>query len=121
MSDPIADEARSLLDGHIILSRKLAEQGHYPAIDVPSSLSRIMSNVVKPEHMTLSTRFRAMVVAYQKIEMLIKLGEYQSGNDSQTDQAVARYPALMKFLQQQLREISEFDQTVTGLNEVVNA
>lgn len=121
MSDPIADEARSLLDGHILLSRKLAEQGHYPAIDVPQSLSRIMGNVVSQAHMKSNTDFRAMVVAYKQVEMLIKLGEYQPGNDPQTDLAVQKYPQLMKFLQQQLREESTFDQTVAGLQALLNA
>lgn len=121
MSDPIADEARSLLDGHILLSRKLAEKGHYPAIDVPQSLSRIMGNVVAPEHMQLATAFRALVVAYQQVEMLIKLGEYQPGNDVQTDLAVEQFPVLMRFLQQSLREVSPFETTLQALSELVHA
>lgn len=121
MSDPIADEARSLLDGHILLSRKLAEQGHYPAIDVQQSLSRIMGNVVAKQHMQDATQFRSMIAAYKQVEMLIKLGEFQPGSDENTDKAVHNHPALMQFLQQQLREVSSFDETQQGLKALINA
>ena len=120
MSDPIADEARSLLDGHIILARKLAEQGHYPAIDVQSSLSRTMVNVVTTGHTQLATRFRQLLSAYKDVEMLIKLGEYQPGNDPLTDQAVALHPHLMHFLQQGQRDPTDLEDSLSQMAEVLN-
>ena len=120
MSDPIADEARSLLDGHIILARKLAEQGHYPAIDVQSSLSRTMVNVVTEDHTQLATRFRQLLSAYKDVEMLIKLGEYQPGNDPLTDQAVELHPHLMHFLQQGQRDPTDLEQSLNQMAEVLN-
>lgn len=73
MNDPVADEVRSLIDGHIVLSRRLAERNHYPAIDVLASLSRTMSNVVEPGHMMQAGRLRSLMAAYQQVEMLIRL------------------------------------------------
>lgn len=99
-SDPIADEARSLLDGHILLSRKLAERGHYPAIDVMTSLSRVMSNIVASPQKRAASRFRELLGKYQELELLISLGEYQPGNDALSDAAVRLYPELLDFLRQ---------------------
>lgn len=105
MSDPIADEAKSLLDGHIVLSRKLAEKAHYPAIDVLMSLSRTMGNVAEDDHTKLASHVRGLLANYKELELLIKLGEYQPGNNAESDDAVQRSPALMKFLQQGTREM----------------
>lgn len=104
MNDPVADEARSLLDGHIVLSRKLAERGHYPAIDVPGSLSRIISNVTHREHLQANNRLRRSMAAYQQVEMLLRLGEYQAGADAVTDSAVELHDQIDQFLRQDLRE-----------------
>ena len=97
MNDPVADEVRSLLDGHIVLSRKLAERGHYPAVDVLASLSRILSNVAEPVHIRAGTALRRLLSAYQQIELMLKLGEYQPGNDALTDLAVDSRQALVGF------------------------
>ena len=118
-TDPIADEAKSLLDGHIVLSRKLAEKSHYPAVDVLMSLSRTMGNVVSDEHAALGRRTRTLLSAYQELELLIRLGEYQSGNDAESDEAVERSPAIMKFLQQSTREIFSLEESLQELQQLV--
>ena len=118
MGDPVADEIRSLLDGHIVLSRKLAERGHYPAIDVLGSLSRILSNVAAPEHMQNMTAFRRLLSAHQQIELLLRLGEYQAGNDALTDLAVESRQRVEAFLRQDLREPATFQETLEHLSEL---
>ncbi|MBB3121944.1 type III secretion protein N (ATPase) [Massilia violacea] len=99
-SDPIGDEAKSLLDGHILLSKKLAEQGHYPAIDVLASISRVMSNVTTREHRGAAAQFRELLSRYQEMELLIRLGEYQAGADPVADRAMQLRPAQLEFLRQ---------------------
>ncbi|CFQ55968.1 Secretion system apparatus ATP synthase ssaN [Yersinia aleksiciae] len=103
MNEPVADEVRSLLDGHIVLSRKLAGAGHYPAIDIAASVSRIMPQIVTGEHLALAQKLRQMQTCYQEIELLVRVGEYQAGHDPQADEALARYPAICAFLQQENR------------------
>ena len=118
MNDPVADEVRSLLDGHIVLSRKLAERGHYPAVDVLASLSRILSNVAEPVHIRAGTALRRLLSAYQQIELMLKLGEYQPGNDALTDLAVDSRQAVDGFLRQDLREPSPLAATMDQLAEL---
>lgn len=118
MSDPVADEVRSLLDGHIVLSRKLAERGHYPAIDVLASLSRILSNVAQPNHIHSMTALRRLLSAHQQIELMLKLGEYQAGNDALTDMAVESRSRVDAFLRQDLREPTPFLATLDQLSEL---
>ncbi|MGE9550885.1 type III secretion system ATPase SctN [Erwinia amylovora] len=118
MNDPVADEVRSLIDGHIVLTRKLAERGHYPAIDILASLSRTMSNVVARQQVGEATAIRRLMAAWQQVEMLIRLGEYQPGNDSLTDAAVQAQGAINGYLQQAMRDPSSFDQTCFQLSEV---
>lgn len=103
MNEPVADEVRSLLDGHIVLSRKLAGAGHYPAIDIAASVSRIMPQIVTDEHLALAQKLRQMQACYQEIELLVRVGEYQAGDDPQADEALARYPTICAFLQQENR------------------
>lgn len=119
VSDPIGDEARSLLDGHIVLTRKLAEQGHYPAIDVLASISRVMSNVATREHMQLAAQFRELLGQYQEIELLIRLGEYKAGADALVDRAVSLRPEQLRFLRQDTRERSAFAKTLSTLNSLL--
>lgn len=118
MNDPVADEVRSLLDGHIVLSRRLAERGHYPAVDILASLSRTMGNVVGTEQQRAATQLRKLMAAYQQVEMLIKLGEYQPGNDPLTDHAVDSRSRIDAFLQQALRAPSSLDDTLAHLLQV---
>jgi flagellum-specific ATP synthase len=102
--DPIADAARAILDGHIVLSRDLAEAGHYPAIDIEASISRVMPAVVAKEQMRAAQRFRQVYSAYRQRQDLIAVGAYQKGSDAQVDQAIAMYPRLVRFLQQEVDE-----------------
>lgn len=117
-SDPIGDEARSLLDGHIYLSKKLAEQGHYPAIDILASISRIMSNVTSREQRQAASRFRELLARYQEMELLIRLGEYKAGNDPVADAAVNLRPEQLNFLRQDTRDQTLFADTVNMLRSM---
>lgn len=118
MNDPVADEVRSLIDGHIVLTRKLAERGHYPAIDVLASLSRTMTNVTSREHISEAVSLRRLMAAWQQVEMLIRLGEYQPGHDAMTDAAVEAQDAINNYLRQEMHNPSQFDETLTQLTEV---
>ncbi|WP_281397139.1 FliI/YscN family ATPase [Kaustia mangrovi] len=119
MNEPVADEARSLLDGHVVLSRKLAGAGHYPAIDVTASASRVLNRIVAPDHLAAIGKLRALLAKYDEIELLVKIGEYASGSDPVGDEAVARKPAIDAFLRQGLDEFSAFDDTVAALKGAV--
>jgi len=114
-SDPIGDEAKSLLDGHILLTRKLAEQGHYPAIDVLASISRVMSNVTTREHRQAASHFRELMARYQEMELLIRLGEYKSGADPVADRAMQLRPEQLAFLRQDTTTRSAYDETIDKL------
>ncbi|MBT0963338.1 flagellar protein export ATPase FliI [Denitromonas iodatirespirans] len=114
--DPIADAARAILDGHIVLSRTLADQGHYPAIDIEQSISRAMHNLVKPAHFEQVRRFKLLFSRYQRSRDLIAVGAYQAGSDPVLDQAVEAYPALEAFLQQGIDEREGFDGAVANLH-----
>jgi type III secretion protein N (ATPase) len=100
LEDPIADEVRGILDGHVVLDRRIAERGRWPAVDVLASLSRVMPQVTSEEHRRLAGRFRALLAAYEQRRDLILLGAYAPGTDPLTDEAIARQPALEAFLAQ---------------------
>jgi flagellum-specific ATP synthase len=117
--DPIADAARAILDGHIVLSRALAESGHYPAIDVEASASRVMHNVASPQHLELSRRFRQYYSRYMKSRDLIQLGAYVAGSDPETDKAIVLYPAMQRFLMQDMREPATLPATLQQLTAVL--
>jgi type III secretion protein N (ATPase) len=119
MTEPVADEVRSILDGHIILSRKLAAANHYPAIDVLASVSRVMGAVTDREHRAAASRFRELLAKYQEVEMLIRLGEYQQGGDATADEAIAKIEQLRAYLQQGTHERSSFDEARHRLAELV--
>ncbi len=102
--DPIADAARAILDGHIVLSRTLAESGHYPAIDVEQSASRVMHNVVTAQHFELARRFRALYSKYEKGRDLVQIGAYAHGSDPMMDEAIALHQPMRTFLQQGMLE-----------------
>lgn len=99
-ADPVADEARSLLDGHIVLTRKLAEAGHFPAIDVLRSLSRTMPAVTEERHQISARKVRALMARYESLEFLIRVGEYKPGRVVDDDRAVDAQGRIMSFLQQ---------------------
>ncbi|AST29439.1 flagellar protein export ATPase FliI [Ralstonia pseudosolanacearum] len=118
--DPIADAARAILDGHFVLSRKLAEQGHYPAIDIEQSISRVMSAIVPREQLDAARRFKQLYARYQRNRDLIAVGAYARGSDPVTDQAIARYPSMEGFLQQGMFENESRERTLEKMNAVLS-
>ncbi len=119
MTEPIADETRSILDGHIIISRKLASMNHYPAIDVLSSVSRVMNSIVTQEHKNAAQRVREILAKYAEIELLVQLGEYKQGADPEADFALSHIDKINAFLKQGLSEKSTFDETIKALEQVI--
>ncbi len=119
MTEPVADETRSILDGHVILSRKLAAANHYPAIDILASVSRVMSSIVTPSHQAAAGRLRELLAKYDEVELLVKIGEYQQGSDPVADQALAKMDAIRAFLCQGTQERSSFEDTVAALQALV--
>jgi type III secretion protein N (ATPase) len=119
MTEPIADETRSILDGHIILSRKLASANHYPAIDVLASVSRVMNMVVSPDHKKSAGRLRELMAKYQEVELLVKIGEYKRGTDSMADQAIDRIERIRSFLRQRTDEHISFDETLEQMKNAI--
>lgn len=118
-NEPVADEVRSLIDGHIVLSRKLGESNHYPAIDIGASVSRVMHMVTSARHQALSGKLRRMMGLYREIELLVRVGEYQPGQDPEADEALRRWPQIRTFLCQATNERSDFQQTLALLEQVV--
>jgi type III secretion protein N (ATPase) len=119
LEEPIADEVRGILDGHIVLSRRLAERGHWPAIDVLASLSRLMSQLASPMQQQCAGELRALLAAYENQRDLILMGAYQSGSDPQTDRAIGQIEAIEQFLRQRPDERSEFDETQQALSRLI--
>ena len=117
--DPIADSARAILDGHVVLSRRLAESGHYPAIDIEASISRVMSAVVSPEHIQLMHQFKQIMAIYQRNRDLVAVGAYQRGNDPTIDNALERYPWLESYLRQGVDTPVHFEQAVAELEAIL--
>ncbi len=115
LNDPIADTARGVLDGHIILSRTIAEAGIYPAIDVESSISRVVQTITPPQQQQLARRFRALVSSYQRNRDLVTIGAYQKGNDARVDEAIALWPRIEAFLRQDVKEAADYASSTSGL------
>jgi flagellum-specific ATP synthase len=113
--DPLVDAVRSLLDGHVVLDRNLAQRGHFPAISVLSSLSRLMPAVVRPEHLQKAQRLRRLLAVYTAHQDLLRVGAYQPGSDPELDRAVAVLPALEQFLRQQRDEPAPLAETLEAL------
>lgn len=119
MTEPIADETRSILDGHIILSRKLAQKNHYPAIDVMASVSRCMPAIVTKEHIEAAGKLRKLLAKYAEIEMLLQIGEYKQGSDAEADEAIAKNKQINDFLRQGLFEKVPYEDTLNKLMAIV--
>ncbi len=118
--DPIADAARGILDGHIVLSRELAEAGHYPAIDIEKSISRVMTNVAMPPHLEAARRFRQLHSKYSKARDLIQLGAYAPGNDPDLDSAINLHQAMADHLQQGMHEGAPMAASVQHLRSLMS-
>ncbi|OUM01961.1 FliI/YscN family ATPase [Variovorax sp. JS1663] len=114
-NDPIAEEVRSILDGHIVLSRKLAAANRYPAIDVLGSISRVMPLVSSAEHRAAASRVRSLLAKYQEMELLVQIGEYRAGSDAEADAAIRARPALLDFLSQAPGHRQDFEACIAAL------
>lgn len=114
-NDPVADAARAILDGHVVLSRRVAERGRYPAIDVEASVSRVMNQVTSPAQQQASRRFRELYSAYARQEDLINVGAYQRGSNPEVDRAIEMYPKLREFLRQDMNEPVSLAHSVSQL------
>ena len=119
MQDPIADAARAILDGHIVLSRELADSGHYPAIDIEKSISRVMPQVVSEAHLQQARVLKQVYSKYQQNKDMITLGAYQKGSDQMLDQAIEMMPAVNHFLQQGMKEVISYDDCLQNLAQLL--
>ena len=119
MTEPIADETRSILDGHIILSRKLAQLNHYPAIDILASVSRCQNAIIPKDHKQAAAKLRELLAKYQEVELLLRIGEYKKGSDPATDEAIEKIDRVNAFLKQGLAERPKYDETIEQLKEAV--
>jgi flagellum-specific ATP synthase len=119
--DPIADAARGILDGHIVLSRELAEAGHYPAIDIERSISRVMTNVSAAPNIEAARRFRQLHARHNKARDLIQLGAYAPGHDSELDHAVRLRAPMSALLQQGMHEAAPLEASLARLHAVMSA
>lgn len=118
MTEPIADETRSILDGHIVLSRQLAAQGHYPAIDINESVSRVMQSVATDEHIKSANKLRDILATYEKQRDLILIGAYKQGSDKRTDYAISKIDAVNEFLKQGIDEQMPYEIAVEKLKQI---
>jgi flagellum-specific ATP synthase len=118
MDEPIADAARSILDGHIVLARKLAHRNHYPAIDVLQSISRCMSDVISPEHLSIAARIKDAMAAYRENEDIIQIGAYTNGSSPRVDKAIKMREPLEGFLRQKREENSTFGESLAALSKL---
>jgi type III secretion protein N (ATPase) len=120
MTEPIADETRSILDGHIILSRKLAQKNHYPAIDILQSVSRCQNAIIDGDHKRDAAKLRTLLAKYGEVELLLKIGEYRKGADRDTDEAIDKNEAVNAFLRQDLVERPTYAETLSMLGKAVS-
>jgi len=119
MNEPIADAARGILDGHIVLSRKLASAGHYPAIDVLESISRVMNDVTTPQHLSASSKLLDTLATYKEAEDLINIGAYVKGNNPKIDYSISKIEQIQQFLRQGIREKAELQSSIARVMDIV--
>jgi len=117
-ADPIADEVRSIVDGHIILSKKLVEMGHFPAISVLASLSRVADRVISDEQCRAARKLRMLLSKHEELEFLIRVGEYKQGNDKVADEAIQKYSNIMTLLKQKITDKCDYNQTLRELQNL---
>lgn len=119
-NEPVSDTVRGIIDGHIMLSRKIAMKNHYPAIDVTASISRLMSEIASPEQKANASKIRKIMSLYQENADLISIGAYKSGTNPELDEAIKRMQAINEFLQQPVNQKVDFNDTVAIMNEIVS-
>ena len=117
--DPVVDTARAILDGHIVLTRELAERGHYPAINIAASISRCMNHVISREHMLAARSLKASMARHERVRDLIPLGAYVPGADPVTDKAVNLNPHIEEFLCQGTREAAPYENCIAQLERLM--
>lgn len=118
MTEPIADATKGILDGHIVLSRRIAERAHYPAIDILQSISRVADQISDKNHLAARKHVSRMLAAYREAEELIQIGAYAKGSNPDVDAAIAVRPAIQAFLQQEQRERADYPRTLRSLVEL---
>jgi flagellum-specific ATP synthase len=118
LNDPVGDTVRSIVDGHIVLSRKLANRGHYPAIDVLGSVSRVIRDVIDPEHLALREKTIDILAAYQGAEDMITIGAYADGSDPRIDRAKQLMPGIEQFLRQDISQKISYDISLDQLKKI---
>jgi flagellum-specific ATP synthase len=118
-NDPIADAARGVLDGHIVLSRSLAEAGHFPAIDIEASVSRVMPDIADADHLLMAREIRRLYSLYQQNRDLISVGAYQTGADSRIDKAIEKNAAISELLQQDMNDPVDLNRSLTEMKRVL--
>jgi flagellum-specific ATP synthase len=118
MNEPVADTVRSITDGHIVLSRTIAQKGHYPAVDIPASISRVMNDIVSPEHAQAAKRLLRVLTAYREAEDLIRIGAYVDGSDPEIDFAKKVIKNVNAFLQQGIHEKVSFEKSLKQLKHL---
>ncbi len=119
MNDPIGDSVRSIVDGHIVLSRNLAQKGHFPAIDIMQSASRVMKAVTSPEHAKMAQKLRETLAIYKEAEDLINIGAYKAGSNPKIDKAIKVIDGVNDFLKQRVEDPSTFTQTVRLMQQIL--
>jgi len=118
LQDPIADASRAILDGHIVLSRSLADSGHFPAVDIEKSISRVMPSVTSSEHQQMARSVKQLYSSYQQSKDLIAIGAYVRGSDPQLDKAIAMMPNINRFLQQGMHDVVAYDDSLQALSQL---
>lgn len=121
MTEPVTDTARGILDGHIVLSRKIANKNQYPAIDVLQSISRVMSDIVSPSHKEMAFNIKKLLAVYREAEDLINIGAYVKGSNEEIDEAVAKYKAILSFVTQRVEEKYELEEVLEEMNKIVSS
>ena len=118
-NDPIAEEVRSLLDGHIVLTRKLAQENHYPAIDILKSTSRLLNQITTESHRSNIAKLRSLLSKYSEIEFLVQVGEYEKGSDTQADEAIKNITKILNYLKQDCDSYCDIDDSLDQLNRIL--
>ncbi|MEJ2622329.1 MAG: FliI/YscN family ATPase [Candidatus Thiodiazotropha sp.] len=120
-NDPIAEEVRSLLDGHIILTRKLAQENHYPAIDILNSTSRLINLITTDQHRANISKLRTLLAKYLEVEFLVQVGEYEEGSDKLADESISKIDSIKSFLKQSVSDYIHLDEAIEQLNILINS
>jgi flagellum-specific ATP synthase len=119
LNEPISDTVRGILDGHIVLVRAIANSNHYPPIDVLASVSRVMPDIITPEHLQAFGSIKNLIAVYREAEDLINIGAYRRGANPEIDRAIKLHPAIQSFLKQNINESLSYDDTIIQMEEIV--